>query len=318
MSREDCERCESPLEDGDLRCALCGLPTPAERDASVGEAAARVLRCHGCGAAVAYDAEAQAPRCAFCASVMEAEVPEDPIEQAEAFLRFGVDPDRAKAALRAWLGTRGWLRPSDLQHSSRVAELSPLWWVGWIFDADVLMSWAADSNEGSRRSRWAPHSGQARLSLRRVVVPASRGLTEQECAHLVPAYAIDDASPEPPSMPRATIEQFSLQRSSARRLLSEALRGVAADRATSMIPGSTYRALHVEVLPTRLTTRRLAFPAYVLAYRYREQLYRVVVHGQDAAVVIGKAPISLRKIAVIVGVLLALVLIFLLATTLTS
>jgi len=34
------------------------------------------------------------------------------------------------------------------------------------------------------------------------------------------------------------------------------------------------RKLSVAVLPRRLGSERLAFPAYVLAYRYRDKLYR--------------------------------------------
>ena len=54
--------------------------------------------------------------------------------------------------------------------------------------------------------------------------------------------------------------------------------------------------MHVSVILRRLVTRRLSFPAYVLAYRYHDQLYRVVICGQDARCVIGSAPYSWVKI----------------------
>lgn len=315
MSAGACTRCESPLERGDLRCALCGLPTPAEREPGVEEAVARVLRCHGCAAAVAYDAELQAPRCGFCGSVMEVETPEDPIEQAEAFVPFRVTSRQARVALERWLGTRGFFCPKDLRQQSSLHALEPLWWVGWMFDADVRMSWAADSDAGARRSRWAPHAGHADLSLRRVVVPASRGLTDAECRALVPAYDVADVGSEPEgASSHTTVEQFTLQRSSARRVLSSALRRAAAEHAVPMIPGSTHRKLHVAVLPTRVRTRRFAFPAYVLAYRYRERLYRAIVHGQDPSVVIGRAPLSIARIVgVVAGILGIVALIMVLA-----
>ena len=309
MTERSCRRCESPLASSDLRCAICGLPSVAPDQP--GEAVVeQVLRCHGCGAAVAYRAEVQAPRCDFCREVMELETPDDPIEQAEAFVRFRVTPDQARAALDAWLGSRGFFRPADLRASARINELRPLWWAAWMFDADVLMSWAADSEEGSRRSRWAPHAGQGRVSMRRVVVPASRGLDLDECAALVPHYDVGDTTPEPEqallgdpgSAQGATVEQFVLQRSSARKLLSEALRGAAAAHAVGQIPGSTHRKLQVEVLPTRLDTRHVAFPAYVLAYHYRERVYRAIVHGQAPSCVIGTAPWAVgRIIAVVAG-----------------
>jgi hypothetical protein len=313
-----CLRCESPLAASDLRCAICGLPAVAADASSSAETVAQVLRCHGCGAAVAYRAEAQAPRCDFCGEVMELETPEDPVEQAEAFVRFRVGPEQARAALAAWLGSRGFFRPSDLRAEARINELKPLWWAGWMFDADVLMSWAADSDAGSRRSRWAPHAGQARVAMRRVVVPASQGLHDDECAALVPHYDVNDTTPQPEeAWGHATVEQFVLQRSSARKLLRHALRGVAAAHAEHQIPGSSHRNLRVEVLPTRLDTRHLAFPAHVLAYRYRERVYRAIVHGQDPSCVIGDAPWAVgRIIAVVLGALGLVALVVLLVVVL--
>ena len=45
---------------------------------------------------------------------MEVETPEDPVEQAEHFVRFRVSSQDAHGALKQWLGSRGFFRPSDL------------------------------------------------------------------------------------------------------------------------------------------------------------------------------------------------------------
>ena len=50
--------------------------------------------------------------------------------------------------------------------------------------------------------------------------------------------------------------------------------------------------------------RRVALPAWVLAYRYRDRPYRAIVHGQRSEVVFGTAPRDGRKIlGVVLGVL---------------
>ena len=304
-----CHRCQSPIERGDLRCAICGLPTPAtpQDHLATDEVVAAILRCNGCGAAVAYDAKVGAPKCGFCGSVMEVETPEDPIEEAQTFLVFRVDAEQAKAALQQWMGTLGWFRPRDLSSKSTVDSLQPLWWAGWVFDADVVVSWAADSDAGSGRSAWAPHSGRMSLSLERVVVSASRGLQESEVAQLVPGYNLADAGPEPHEHPGATVEQFAVQRSAARQTIAAALGNHAALHATAQVPGSSKRNLHCAVLPERMVTHRLAFPAYVLAYRYDDKLYRAIVHGQNPGLVIGKAPMAWGRIAAIIAAALVAV-----------
>ncbi|MCB9619847.1 MAG: zinc ribbon domain-containing protein [Sandaracinus sp.] len=303
-----CTRCGSPLSAGDLRCAVCALPCPPPPEGeSPYRSVARVLRCEGCGAALTYDVHAQAPRCAFCGSVAHLEESEDPIEEAEGYLPFTVAPDAARDALRAWLGSLGWFRPDDLASDANVDTLTPLWWVGWTFDVEALVSWTADSDFGSRRSDWAPHSGQTPMSLRASLVSASRGLSETETRRLAPGYALESATERPHAMEGAQIERFDVQRSAARLIVQRALEAQAASRAREAVPGHRVRNVHSVVLPKRLTTRRWAFPCYVLAYRYRDRLYRAVVHGQNPRLVFGDAPYSLAKIlSVVVPIALAI------------
>lgn len=194
----------------------------------------------------------------------------------------------------------GWFRPSDLATSATLHSLKPIWWVGWTFDCESLVSWAADSDYGAGRSAWAPHSGQSPLTLRSVLVSASRGLTSEETAQLAPRFDLSRAQPSPHAMDGALIERFDVQRSTARAIVARAVESSAAAHAAQWIPGRTYRNLHVSVLLKKLFTRRYAFPSYVLAYRYRGELYRAIVHGQDPALVIGKAPYSIWKILLVV------------------
>lgn len=305
-----CHRCGSPTEAGDLRCAICSLPLPAQARVD-GAVLAEVLRCEQCGAAVEYDVNVQAPKCGFCGGVAHLERSEDPIERAELYLPFAVDPNTAQQALQRWLSGLGWFRPSDLATGATLHSLKPIWWVGWTFDCESLVSWTADSDYGASRSAWAPHSGQSPLTLRSVLVSASRGLSQEETAQLAPRFHLAQAQPSPHAMQGAIVERFDVQRSAARAIVARAIESSAAAHAKQWIPGSTYRNLHVSVLLKRLFTRRYAFPSYVLAYRYQDKLYRAIVHGQDASLVIGKAPYSLWKILLVVlgvGTLLTIVL----------
>ncbi|HJL44910.1 MAG TPA: zinc ribbon domain-containing protein, partial [Polyangiaceae bacterium LLY-WYZ-15_(1-7)] len=302
-TKPGCGRCGSPLEPEDLRCAVCFLPVPAGQGGAA-RAVARILRCDGCGAALTYDVKVQAPKCAFCGSVARLEETEDPIEEADAYLPFRVDPATARQAVKSWLGSLGWFRPADLATEATVAELTPLWFVAWTFDVEALVSWAADSNAGAGRAAWAPHSGQVPMTVQAALVSASRGLEEEEVAKLAPHFDLSSAQEAPHEMEGAAIERFAVPRSAARRIIERAVMAQARSHAKQFIPGSRVRKLSAAVLPRRLRTRRYGFPSYVLAYRYREKLYRAIVHGQDARVAFGKAPWSVWKIllAVLGGV----------------
>lgn len=297
-----CERCETPLESGDLRCSICGQAAPEDRPQSE-NVTVQVLRCQGCGAATAYDIEHQAPSCSFCDSVVEVETLDDPMEQSEGFLPFTVDQDEARKAMRHWLGTLGWFRPSDLKTSARLEQLKPLWWVGWVFDAQSLVSWTADSNAGSRRSAWAPHSGQVEMNFDDILVSASRGLSASEASTLGPGCNIASLREKPEGADGGTIEQFDLQRSQARQQIVNAIQNIAAGQVESQhIPGSRFRKVSVSVVLRKLITRRVSLPAWVLAYRYKGQLYRMVICGQNSSFVTGTAPYSFAKIMLVVGI----------------
>ncbi len=300
-----CTRCHFALEAEDLRCALCGLGVPHDDGAATATVRAEILRCTECGAAMAYSAQAGAPACAFCGAVTKLEALADPVDQARWKVPFAVDAATARAALTAWLGSRGFFRPSDLASASTVENLKPVWWPAWLFDARAEVHWTADSNAGAGRSAWAPHAGRCVLDFRRVGVSASRGLSDDECRWLLPGYDLATAvameQPGAAEPPGAIVERFDTQRSAARRRIAETIEATAAANvAERFVPGGRSRNVKVSVLVDGLSTERCALPAYVLAYRYRNGVYRVVVHGGDAQRVTGDAPLSWVKIAAVV------------------
>jgi hypothetical protein len=305
-----CTRCATPLEDGDLRCAVCAMVLVAQAKEAAEKSKASVLRCTECGAAVSFNADKQAPACAFCGATMRVEHPIDPLERAETILPFGVTREEAQMQLRVWLGRRGWLYPRDLAAGSTISKLEPLHWAAWVVDARALVSWAADSDHDSGRSDWAPHAGQTTMDFDNILVPASRGLTWSECVMLTPHYELSSGAPIASADGSSAVEEFDAQRSAARRTVLSAIEATAAARLQrGTIPGSRFRNVKVGVLLQGLRTRRVVLPAWVLAYKYRDRRYRAVVHGQRGAMVLGKAPYSRGKIALLVLGAIALALI---------
>lgn len=303
---QNCHRCASPLALDDLRCAICALPVPPAQSA-ITTTTVQVLRCDVCGAALSYDVRVQAPLCGFCGSATHLEERDDPLEQPSRYLPFRVRPEEAERALRAWLASLGWFRPSALSASAAIASFKPLWWVGWTFSVDALVSWSADSDEGAGQARWAPYATQVNTSVSDVLVSASRGLTEKETSQLFPLYDLSSGQAQPDAMDGASLECFDVQRSRARTSVQQAVVAHARRQAKQWVPGKRVRKLQVAVLPRGLTTERYAFPAYVFAYRYQGQLYRAIVHGQNARQVIGEAPYSWLKISfAVAGASLAL------------
>ncbi len=307
-----CVRCESPLEAGDLRCAVCGREAPVtERPRDV--VAVQVLRCTSCGAAVSYDARAGAPKCSFCDSEMRLEDRADPPEETERWLPFAVTREEARARVKNWLGNQGFFRPADLQRRAKLESIKAIYWVAWVCDARAFVTWAADSNLGAGRSDWAPHSGEAHMHFDDLLVSASRGLSASEVAALGDLYPVADLEREPTPPPGdvpVAHETFDLQRSGARRVILGAIERATRRRVEDLhIPGSRFRNVHTSSLLEGLTSRRVALPAWVFAYRYDDKLYRAVVCGSDARGITGTVPFSWSRVALVVAIVLAFVVV---------
>src|SRR5262249_6245541 len=84
-----------------------------------------------------------------------------------------------------------------------------------------------------------------------------------------------------------------------KRVLAEADELVKEHLRQGIIPGARFRKVSVSLLLQELITKRLALPTYVLAYRYRGNLYRALVHGQNRNIVLGSVPISWGKVALV-------------------
>ncbi len=308
MSATDlrCGRCQSVISVDDLRCPICNLTTSVSRIADRNDAVVDILRCSGCGASMTYQVARQSAACAFCGSVLEVEHPADPMEEAKFLLPFTVDRAQAEAAFRAWLHSLGWFRPGDLRTEARLETIQPLRWVGWVFDARAEVSWAADTDHDTHRSDWAPHAGHTEITYDDVVVPASRGLTRDEIELLLPSYDLGTADDGTDLVDDATLERFDVPRSTARARLIEAVERLGRRRLEGRhLPGRRSRNLSIATVLRGLEARRFAFPAWVLAYRYKNRLYRTVLSGQDAGCLKGEAPYSAARIAAVIAGALA-------------
>lgn len=313
-----CPRCGSEVEDDDLRCPICGRVSPFSDAERRDQTQVKILRCENCGAAVSYSVAVQAPKCGFCGSVTHVETPTDPVREAEKFLPFKVSESQAKGALRKWLSGLGFFRPSDLSQVATVEKIRPLWWAGWLTDAEVFTTWNADTDYGSRRARWAPVSGKTTLNFENLLISASRGLTRRETIRLTRHYRLSSVADSPDDTPGAEVESFELQRSAARRFALRVIGNSAKSKLCERhIPGTRHRRVHTALRISGMRTVRLGLPVYVLAYRYKGEPYRAIVNGQDPRNAFGDAPYSWTKIVLVAGatllgvvVLLLLVLLF--------
>lgn len=299
----DCVRCHSVLEAGDLRCPVCSLPPPVVE--STRTVTSKVLRCKECHAALRYSEEFARTVCGFCGAALELEVSTDPMEHAEAWVPFSVSKAEAVASLKRWLSKRGFFAPGDLAEASRVDSMHPVAWAAWIVTGSANVTYGTDVQGYGRKATFGPATGSFSKQLN-LIVPATQGLSLEEVDEL---GVYDVATAQADALPNVPGEDFGVTRTSARARILEGVRTDAAGEIARLHKGRL-RKTNVEVMLTGLFTRRLLLPVWVLAYRYRNEKFRVVIHGQRERTVIGKSPISpwrvLGAIAASLGLVAAL------------
>lgn len=297
-----CLRCESELEAGDLRCPVCSAAR--EPGAALPETPrAQVLRCSDCNAVMKYEPTHQAAACPFCGARLELERPTDPIEEAQEFVPFAFDQHTAMEAIEAWFKKKPFFAPGDLALRARIQEAKPVLWAAWIVSGQSKVHFTADEDGAGHRASWGPRVGNFDRPLQGKLVPATRGLTIEEIASL---HDYDPSTAEATPPAGVLLEDYGVTRSAARAAIGEAVRN---DALATVLQNARrrLRSVKAEVLLSKLRTRRVLLPAWVAAYRYRDRLYRVVLHGQYPTSIVGKTPLSwLRVAAVTGGLLLAL------------
>ncbi len=267
--------------------------------------------CDGCGASMSYDASARTLRCPFCGSTGLTKHQDGRSIAAQRIVRFTIDHSRASKILRAWL-RRGFWRPGDLASTAELTKVAAVYVPYWVFRARTHTYWTADTNRVplGARGDWLPLFGEHQGTYEGLLIGASGVLTPDETSALCP---FDLAAAEPADAvdtDNMIVEQFNVHRKYARPLARKAVENLDREACTVRVPGRA-RNVRVNVLMQGMSSEPVLLPVWIMAYRYRDRLFRFLINGQTGRAT-GQAPISWKKVIVAAGIAgLAAVLLFL-------
>jgi hypothetical protein len=311
-----CSVCQALLDAEDLFCANCGTEAPLNEDrhaAPATQVSTHNFECQGCGASMSYDASAQTLRCPFCSSERMKEQKDTTTLRPQSVVPFAIDQNDALARLRQFWQGSFW-RPGDLARAAQVTRLTQVYVPYWVFAAKVFTYWTADSSQTpiGARGDWVPVSGENRGNYSGLLVGASSVLTPAE-THAIQPFDLSAAmSPEQIDLDNAIYEQFRVPRKYARPLAQQGLEAMERQACSVHVPGNS-RNLKVNVRVEGLTGEPVLLPVWIMAYRYKDQVYRFLVNGQTG-VCTGTAPTSYGKVAAVIGIAIAMMVAIALCT----
>ena len=312
---EKCPVCGALLDEEDLFCANCGTEAPHREAAGTAPKAATSTHnflCDGCGASMSYDASAQTLRCPFCGSEKMTEQQDVKMLAPQGIVPLTVDHGQAMTIMRGWLG-RGFWRPGDLASTAAVTKITPVYVPYWVFAAGTHTYWTADSSQTppGARGEWVPLSGEHHGNYANLLIGASGVLTPNETRSLCPFDLAQAVPPEQVDTDNIIVEQFRVQRKYARPLAHQGLEELERAACQQYVPGSC-RNLKVNVVLKGLSSYPVLLPVWVMAYRYREQVFRFLINGQTGRAT-GQAPVSWTKVAAAIAIVAVLALLLFLA-----
>jgi predicted RNA-binding Zn-ribbon protein involved in translation (DUF1610 family) len=300
-----CTICQAFIDEEDLFCGNCGAEAP-NRSGIVATPTSVVkhsFECQGCGASMSYDADAQTLRCPFCGSEKVTAQPGTRSLAAKFVIPFVVNQNNASLILRQWMGN-GFFRPNDLVETARVEKMTAVYVPYWVFRATTKTYWTGDSSHtpAGARGDWCPKFGSTYSDYAGVLIGASSSLTPSETRAICPFDLADQVAADTFDVGATIVEQFRVPRKYARPLARQGLEELERQKCQAFIPGRS-RNVHVNLRLQGLHSEPVLLPIWIIAFRYREQLYRFLVNGQTGQET-GRAPFSYAKLFMIIAIVL--------------
>lgn len=328
----------------ELKCPYCGFQKPLEiaPDAQVREqdfhaalerlkelrqktnpdeaAAEYEVRCEACGANVVFSGTLTSSECPYCANPLQ----RDKVHTApdriavDAVLPFAIDRDRARQNLTDWVRSR-WFAPNEFLKRGVDGKFSGVYLPYWTFDSMTATRYSGARGDhyyetvGSgkdrktvRRTRWTSASGDFQRFFDDVLVCATRGMSRDLILSLEP-WPLGKGLPFTQEvlagyLARTYDTELDQAFPEAKQRIDEAIRS----EVRSRIGGDEQRIDDIDSLYEALTYKHLLLPLWLLAYRYHDKVYQVMVNAATGEVQ-GERPYSWIKItlAVIAGTIVA-------------
>lgn len=322
MLGKRCEVCASVLDEEDLFCPNCGREAPVSKETEPAKPQGILFKnrfvCHGCGAAMSYDASAGSLRCPFCGSTELKAQPDARTILPTKVIPFTLTRAEVLAILRRRMEA-GLFLPGDLTARAAVTDITPVYVPFWNFSADTHTYWTADSSAvpATARGTWRPLFGEMQNHYEGILVGASHVLSFAETAGLGRYDFSQAVPPDRVDLDNVTVEQFRMPRKYARPVARQIIEQLETEESVRpSIPGRA-RNIRLNVKVTRLVGEPVLLPVWILAYRYKDRVYRFVINGQTGHS-FGELPISPWKVAlacVVAGVVFLVVILLILGAS---
>jgi DNA-directed RNA polymerase subunit RPC12/RpoP len=281
------------------------------------EAGQSEVRCEACGGTVVFVGPLTSTECPYCATPIQRENVHTSVHRipVDGVMPFQIDADVAKQNLVQWVRSR-WFAPNDFSRQGVQGKFSGVYLPYWTYDTLTANRYRGERGEhywvtvGSgknrrteRRTRWYPASGSFQRFFDDVLVLASRGLNRKYALALEP-WPLGLCVPFNQQMLAGFFSRtYEIDLDEGFHEAKARIDAAIADDVRARIGGDEQRIHWIDTQYHALTFKHLLLPAWLMAYRYRDKLYQVMVNAATGEVQ-GERPYSWIKItlAIVAGI----------------
>ena len=327
-----CDYCGATREVEVLEDEILERPLEEAGDAARGLGLElRVVQCKTCGARLTLEPHVTSDSCAYCGStnVMMQDANRNAIRP-ESLVPLDVGKRQVEEQFRKWL-RKLWFRPNELKRTKRFDAVG-IYVPFWTFDCAASSQWTAMSGTYyyvpvtqptmvngklqmittmQQRVRWKPAHGERSDVYDDRHVHASKGRCAEHERELGPFDTSALVPYRPEYLAGWRADEYQVDLADAWETGCGEIHADQRRRCGSDVPGDTHRDLRVRTELADVRWKHVLLPIWSLSYRFRGEVYAVLIHGQTGRVV-GKAPYSIAKIGaavlaaiVVVGAYLA-------------
>jgi len=275
--------------------------------------ARKEIGCEGCGGHVVFTETFASSECPYCGSPVQLEdayKAEDRIP-VDGVLPFLIEKEKARENLAAWVKSR-WFAPNEFLRRGVQGKFNGVYLPYWTYDtmtANVFRGrrgehyWVEEgTGENKRRvrkTRWYPASGSFQRFFDDVLVIASRGLSEKLVLKLEP-WPLDNVSPFNQEMLAGYLARtYEIELDAGFRAARERIDDAIEREVRERIGGDEQRVDSIKTRYDAVTYKHLLLPTWLLAYRFHDKPYQVMVNAGTGEVQ-GERPYSWVKITLAV------------------
>jgi DNA-directed RNA polymerase subunit RPC12/RpoP len=305
---------DATVEEQDFHAILAALQekkesSAAPRGADAGCNEVQEVRCDSCGAKVEFVGTLTSTECPYCTSPIQREAAHVALDRlpVDGVLPFQVDAARAGANLKAWVESR-WFLPNDLKKRGGSGKLQGVYLPFWTFDSHTANRYrgergehyyvtvgSGDDKRRERRIRWSPAAGSFQRFFDDVLVVAGKGLHDDLLTELEP-WPLARVLPYTQQVLAGYLARtYDVPLDSGFLIGKRRMDAAIASEVRRRIGGDEQRVHDLQTRYAAIMFKHLLLPVWVMAYKYRDKTYQVVVNACTCEVQ-GERPYSWVKI----------------------